>query len=290
MDTQVTDPELESGVLISDVESEIKVLIDRWSVGIIGWTDIILAVAVMAGSAAVAWLVRRLLKRSTASWEGPAAAAVVVIGQVVSVGIYLVGAAVAMEIFGFNMGPVLVLVFLATVVLLFLRPVVENLSSGLLLQLRGACQPGDVVKIDDVLGEVQEVSTRTVVLMTTDGRTLYIPNSMVLDGLLTNYSQFGRRRSSLALRLPERADVGGLTTRVSEAITHVGQVLDEPPPGVVVTGFDGAQVCVEVHFWHAPDVSAEAAACDAVGRALVDLFATTDSALANVAILVRSDN
>lgn len=285
MDTQLTDPEL-----ISDVETEIEVLVDRWSTGSIGWSDIIAALVVVACSVAVAWLVRRLLRRFSTSWEGPAAAALDMIGQLVSVGIYLFGAAIVLEIFGFTGGPVLVLALLTLVFFLFLRPVVENLSSGLVLQLRGSCQPGAVVEIDDVLGVVKEVSTRTVVLVTSDGRTVHIPNSRVMDDRLTNYSAFGRRRSSLALRLPEGADVRGLTTRVSEAMTHVGHILLEPPPAVMVTGFDGAQLCVEVHFWHAPEFPAEAAAYDAVGRALVDLFETTESALANAAILVRIDD
>ena len=62
---------------------------------------------------------------------------------------------------------------------------------------------------------------------------------------------------------------------------------DEPPPDVLVTGFDGSRVSLDVRFWHPPQLSAEKATRDGVARAVVDLLQTPELALADPAIIVR---
>lgn len=287
MVAQETDTDLGSDVL-SELESEVRVVVDRWSMGQVGWPDLLLSAGVVLGAAVAGYFARRLIKRATRDWEGPAAAAAAMIGQLVSVGIYLFAVALVLEILGFSLGPVLIVVLVVAVILVLLRPIVENLSSGLVLQLRGSCRPGDVMEIDDVIGVVDEVNTRAVVLVTGDGLTVHIPNNVVIGEKLTNYSKVGRRRSGLVLRLPGSTDVEGFAARVSEALAGVDGLLREPGPRVVVTGFDGAQLWVEVRFWHLPEFEAESIALDEVGRAMVDLFEVTEFAPADAATVVRS--
>jgi small conductance mechanosensitive channel len=88
--------------------------------------------------------------------------------------------------------------------LLLLGPIITSLSSGVLPQVRGAFAADDVVRINGVLGTVHEIDSRTVVLDTSDGRRIYIPNSDVLNEAVENFTQLGRRRSSFDVML----DVG----------------------------------------------------------------------------------
>lgn len=82
---------------------------------------------------------------STRQLDGPAAAAVALIGQIVSIGIYLFATALVLEVIGFAIGPAVIVVLLAVAILLLLRPIVQNLSSGLTLQMRGIYLAGDVI-------------------------------------------------------------------------------------------------------------------------------------------------
>ncbi|MGI9603475.1 MAG: mechanosensitive ion channel domain-containing protein, partial [Acidimicrobiales bacterium] len=159
------------GDLTTEIDNTIKVALDKWSVGQIGWPDFWLALGVLAIAVVLAYLVRRFIRYSTGALDGTAAAAVALTGQLVSVGIYLFAVALVLEILGFTLGPVLILGLLVVVLFLVLRPLVQNLTSGLVLQLRGHCQPGELVEIDGELGTVVEVNTRAVVLLAPDGRT-----------------------------------------------------------------------------------------------------------------------
>jgi small conductance mechanosensitive channel len=189
-----------SGGLVSDVGNEIKVTLDKWSVGQLGLSDLIAAVAVIVGGFVVAWLINRLVRRAARNMSGAALSATGTIGQLVGGSVILLAAALALEILGFSLGPILILILIAVVALLLLRPMITNLSSGLLLQVRGALDVGDLVMTTGgVLGVVQEITTRTVSIDTSDGRRVHVPNSDVLNDVIVNYTVRGCRRSTFEL-------------------------------------------------------------------------------------------
>jgi small-conductance mechanosensitive channel len=187
---------------------------------------------------------------------------------------------------GFTLGPVIIVALLAAAVLLVLRPIVQNISSGLILQLRGSCLPGDVVEIAGETGVVQEINARAVVVTTIDGRTVLFPNDEVIAGKLINHSTLGIRRAHIEVRIPGDADIAGIDARIIEALALLPAVLDEPEPSVQVTGFDGRHMWVAVQFWSDPDPVGQEAARDQVGRALRDLFVAAELKLSETTIAI----
>ncbi|MDX2381009.1 MAG: mechanosensitive ion channel [Acidimicrobiia bacterium] len=284
-----TDTTTTDGGLLEEVENEVKVVFDRWSVGQVDWADVLTGAIVVVAAVAIAWLVRRLIRRSAQKTEGAVASALTLIGQLVSIGIYLFALAIVLEVLGFSLGPVLIVIMLVLVLLFALRPVVQNLSAGLLLQLRGLCHPGDLVEVDGETGVVREVNTRAVLLVTADGRLVSLPNDRVIANRLVNYSREGRRRSNIVVRVPGDTDVESLTTRLVPAMASLEAVLTEPAPQVLIVGFDGREVWVEFRFWHDPPLGAESTARDAVGRLLRDTFDSDDLVLADPSSFVRTE-
>jgi small conductance mechanosensitive channel len=290
VDTSGGTPPDDSGTeggLITEVENEVKVVLDRWSVGQIDWSDVWAAVAVLIVAVGLAFVIRRVIRRSTRSMDGAAASAVSMIGQIASVGIYLFAVAIVLEILGFTLGPVLIVALLAVILLVVLRPVVQNLSAGLVLQLRGLCHPGDLVEVDGEVGVVREVNTRAVVLITADGRLISVPNEQVIATKLVNYSTENRRRSAIVVHVPGDTDVDSLGATILAAFEELPSVLDEPTSRMLVTGFDGGRALVEVQFWHESSLDAETAARDEVGRCLRQLFDTSAFTLSNPTMAVR---
>ncbi|MDH3704880.1 MAG: hypothetical protein OES57_02370, partial [Acidimicrobiia bacterium] len=58
------------GASTSGVDDAIDVVVDNWSVDQVDWADVGIAVAVLAAAVALAYLVRRLIRRSTRSLGG----------------------------------------------------------------------------------------------------------------------------------------------------------------------------------------------------------------------------
>mgnify|MGYP001815660367 CR=1 FL=1 len=249
--------------LVSDVGSEIKVTLDRWSVGQLGVSDLLAALAVVVAGFVVAWLLRRLIHRGARNVRGAALVAVETVGKLAGAFVHLLAAALALEILGFSLGPILILILITIVVLLLLRPMITNLSSGLLLQLRGALDVGDLVRTTrDEFGVVREITSRTTVLDTDDGRRVHVPNSDVLNDVIVNYTSLGHLRTSFDVTVACDEDLDLVTSTVLEALGDVEEIRSEPPPEVQLADVLGRLVVIRVHMWHAPTVRAHRAAID----------------------------
>jgi small conductance mechanosensitive channel len=274
--------------LISGIGSEITVALDRWSAGQIDLTDLLVAAGLVVGAAIGGWLVRRLASRWTSEWDGTAATAGLVIGKLLSIAIYLLALGLVLEVLGFSLGPVVIIVLIVAVAAMMLRPLLSNLTGGLVLQLRSPIRPDDVIETNGIIGVVSEINTRTVVLVTGDGRTAQIPCRDVLEQTMVNFSTVGRRRSEMTFSVSEGTDVAALIDRLDETVASIGHVLQDPPPEAVVTGFDGSGLCVKVLFWHGPELWAERIARDRVGRAIAGLMESEPFALSDPTVVVRS--
>lgn len=257
------------GDLISEVGNEIEVTLDRWSVGQLEVTDLIAAASVVAVGVVLAWVTRRISRRIARRTTGAARSAIAVAGLLIASSLVLLAFALALEMLGFSLGPILVIVLIAVVTLLLLRPLITNLSSGLLLQARGALEPGDLVQTNNALGVVNEINARSLVLDTADGRRVHVPNSDVLSDTIENYSSRGRRRSSLDIMVSCDADIDGVAATVVSALDPLDVVLDDPPPEVQVAALAGRLVVLRVYVWHDPPTAAARAAIDAAARAIL---------------------
>lgn len=285
---QATEPNTENREdLVGELGSDLQVVIDRWATGQIGVYELLICVAIVAVAALGSWIVRRQARRLTASLEAPAATAGLVIGRLVSLAIYLIAVGLILEVLGFSLGPVLILVLVVWAAVIIARPLMLDLNSGLILQLRGSLVAGNVIETNGLVGTIQGVNNRSVVLVTGDGKTVEVPSREVLDKPLVNFSTLGRRRSELSLLLAENADVDQVADRLLERVSEIGHVLDEPPPEVVVSGFEGARTSLTLLFWHRPELWAERMACDRVGREVLNLLREGDFALADPALVVK---
>jgi len=261
--------------LVSDVGSEIKVTLDRWSVGQLGLSDLLVALGVIAGGFVVAWFLRRLINRGARNMTGAALTAAGTVGKLAGAFVHLLSAALALEILGFSLGPILILILIAVVVLLLLRPMITNLSSGLLLQLRGALDAGDLVRTTrDGFGVVHEITTRTTVLDTSDGRRIHVPNSDVLNDIIINYTSLGRLRSTFEITVNHEENLDLVLSTMRLALTQVDEILTEPEPEVQVLRVVGRYIIVRGLVWHEPTLEARRSAIDSCVRAvLADLSA-----------------
>lgn len=258
------------GDLVSDIGGEIKVTLDRWSIGQLGVGDLIAAAAVLLVGFAVAWLVHRLVRRSSGQLAGAAKTGAETIGKLLSASVCLVALAFSLEILGFSLGPILMLLLVIIVAVLLLRPLITNLSDGLLLQLRGALETGDLVETSGgALGIVREITTRTTVIATDDGRLVYVPNSDVLNDAIVNYTATGRLRATFEVMVGCDEDLELVVPTMRLALAQVDVIRSEPPPDVRVVRVVGRLVVLRALVWHAPSFESRREALDEGIRAVL---------------------
>jgi hypothetical protein len=94
-----------------------------------------------------------------------------------------------------------------------------NLSSALLPRVRGALAAGDLILTNGVLGTVHEINARTVVLDTSDGWRLHVPDSHVLGGTIENYSSSATAdRPSTSCSTARRTSIGWMGWRTRSVV------------------------------------------------------------------------
>jgi small conductance mechanosensitive channel len=106
-----------------------------------------------------------------------------------------------------------------------------NLGAGMLLGLTQSVRLGDRITIADVTGTVVEISLMQTVLVTDEGRRVFVPNAQMASSIIVNRSIDDPRRI-VSVRLPI-----AVTSSVEDARRAVLAAVD---------GFGGAEVVPEV--------------------------------------------
>lgn len=191
------------------------------------------------------------------------------VGRSIRVIVVLVGTAWAMSLLGVDVGWfALVVALVAVVAFLMLRPLIENLAAGLLLQSRPSFSVGDEIASNGYVGDVALISARSTVIQTRDWRRVHIPNEDVLDEAIEVYTAFDRRRSTIDLEVDYVADPDEVDRVLVAAVSAVDGVRDDPAPVVLARGFGAGSTILQVRWWHDADIRSENHSRDRVVRAI----------------------
>jgi small conductance mechanosensitive channel len=79
------------------------------------------------------------------------------------------------------------------------QDIAANFMSGVLISIRRPLSEGDVVKIKDYMGKVEEINLRDTVIRTFQGQIVIVPNKDVFQNPIENYSLLGKRRFDLSV-------------------------------------------------------------------------------------------
>ncbi len=134
---------------------------------------------------------------------------------------------------------------------------VANLFSGIVIAFAQPIRLGDNVTIDDEYGTVEAIGLFYTSIRIWDNRRLVIPNKLLSDRTIRNYTLVDPRSPALVtLRLQYGADVEAVRKLLLvEARTHP-LLLEEPPPSVTVTEADNLGVTVRLMAWAAGQADA----------------------------------
>jgi len=130
------------------------------------------------------------------------------------------------------------------------QTIIKNIISGFILILERPFKVGDYIEVDDVTGQIQRIGLRSSVIEHVDGIETLIPNSVLLDNRVDNWT-FGQT----AIR--GTVDVGvayGTSTRevsrtlLATALEH-GQVLKRPEPEVRLQEFGNSSMIFQLLYW-----------------------------------------
>lgn len=144
-----------------------------------------------------------------------------------------VGVLTILTVWGISIAPILAVGTVVGVALGFgAQSLVKDLIAGFFILIENQFVIGDVVRISDTTGAVEDIQLRVTVLRDLDGRAHYVPNGTI--GVATNYTQvFAQVVVDVGVSYDSDVDQA-LTVVYDEAVRMYrekawsGQILQEP--------------------------------------------------------------
>jgi small-conductance mechanosensitive channel len=239
----------------------------------VGWQEGVAALVTVILAALAASIAGRFLTRAARRWPNLGSPVVGILVRLVRWTILLFGIAFALLLVGFEVGPIfLVLLVVLAVVVVMGRPLMENFGGGVVLQTESPFNPGDLVEILGVTGVIREISSRTTVIDTFDGKRLRIPNNQVLNSPIVNLSERGARRAEIRVGVEYGTDLDRARAVILDTVGRVDAVFTEPGPDALVNEFGDSAIVFLVWFWHEPLANGRFRVIDEVARAIDRAF------------------
>ncbi len=132
---------------------------------------------------------------------------------------------------------------------LALKSSLQNFASGILLILFRPFKIDDFVETAGVTGTVEDVTIFNTVLKTLDNRQIIIPNGMIYNDKIINYSTKNIRRIDLLIPISYEDDLRVAKEIVNDLIAADARILREPAPFVGVGDWAENGVTLYVRPW-----------------------------------------
>lgn len=157
---------------------------------------------------------------------------------------------VILNIFGANTNGIIA--FLGATglgVALALKETLQNIASGIMLIFLRPFKVNDYIESAGNMGTVQEINLFTTTLKTPDGLFLFVPNSLLWNASIKNFTRNGSRRLDINVGISYQADISKAREIFLNLVRLDGRILKEPSPVIVVTALNDSAVNLLLRCW-----------------------------------------
>ena len=156
----------------------------------------------------------------------------------------------ALHQLGFNFGVLLGAAGVLTIAVGFASQTsMSNLISGLFLIGERPFEIGDLIKIDDTVGEVLSIDLLSVKLRMFDNTYVRIPNETIIKTQVSTLTKFPIRRIDLLFRVAYREDMARVRQILFDVAVQNPLCLEEPAPLFIMQGFGDSGVDIQFSVW-----------------------------------------
>ena len=131
-----------------------------------------------------------------------------------------------------------------------LQKIASNYMSGFIILVERSIRHGDMVTADNFYGQVQAITTRSVIVRALDGREAIIPNETFITQTVLNHSLTNRKvRIGLPVQISYGSDLEKAMVLMAGAAKANPRVLDDPQPTSYLVRFADSGFDLELGFW-----------------------------------------
>ena len=132
---------------------------------------------------------------------------------------------------------------------LALQGSLSNFAAGVLIVLFRPYKVGDFVEAAGISGVVEQVQILTTVLRTGDNKQIIVPNSQIMDSIITNYSANDTRRVDMVVGVSYSDDLDKVRKTIEALVSADDRILAEPQCTIAVSALADSSVNFIVRPW-----------------------------------------
>jgi len=136
---------------------------------------------------------------------------------------------------------------------LALQGSLSNFAGGVLIMIFKPIKIGDLIEAQGELGVVKEIEIFTTKLITPGNKLAIIPNGVLSNGTIKNYTEEGKLRVDLTIGVSYDADIKQTKEVLMSTMTSNPKVLKDPAPTVNVSELADSSVNFAVRPWATPE-------------------------------------
>ncbi len=154
-----------------------------------------------------------------------------------------------------------------------LQKIAANYVSGFVILAERSLRIGDMVRIDNFEGRVNDIRTRYTVIRALSGRKAIVPNEMLITQRVENLSLADMNVSlSTTVQVAYGTDVRALGAKLVEAVAAVPRVLSQPAPSCQLAEFAADGMNLTIGFWIADPENGQGGVRSDVNLAVLDVL------------------
>jgi small conductance mechanosensitive channel len=132
---------------------------------------------------------------------------------------------------------------------LALQGSLSNFAAGVLIVLFRPYRIGHFIEAAGISGTVEQVQILTTILKTPDNKQIIVPNSQVMDSIITNYSANDTRRVDMVVGVSYSDDLDKVRKTLEELVAADERILADPACTIAVKELADSSVNFVVRPW-----------------------------------------
>ena len=132
---------------------------------------------------------------------------------------------------------------------LALQGSLSNFAGGMLIILFKPFRVGDAIEAQNVSGTVSEIQIFVTKLITGNNQTIFVPNGILSNGVITNFSIGKNRRANLVFNISYDTNIKTAKEIVMQVLINHPKVLQLPAPTVVVNLLTDSAIQLAIRPW-----------------------------------------
>ena len=173
------------------------------------------------------------------------------VSNLVRYGVMMIVILVCLSIVGIDLSSLAVLFGVLGIGVGFgLQTTVANFFSGLILLFERPIQEGDRISMEGVEGDVVQIRLRSTIINTLTNETIFVPNSLLVDRKIHNYSYRDKRIIIInRVQVAYETDVDQALQVLKQVAVDSDYILPLPEPVARAAEFQDSGILMELWSW-----------------------------------------